>query len=192
MTNVTVYIGVGANRTNIATFPATAKLGNLTYSAQKNVYIAVVPINGRLTSNFTITYAVNGTAIVADDSYMSSFLKTAIGIIVGFVIGIIAILAGIFYWKRGAGTKVKDYLNKVQELKDQKAQKLKEEEEKLQKIENGDKEKEKAAEEEAERNKKKNEHIEDDEEDEDEEEDDDPHEMDQRNASEAEREPINI
>ena len=184
MTNVTVYIGVGANRTNIVTFPATTKLGNLTYSAQKNVYIAVVPINGRLTSNFTITYAVNGTAIVADDSYMSSFLKTAIGIIVGFVIGIIAILAGIFYWKRGAGTKVKDYLNKVQELKDYKAQKLKEEEEKLQKIEN-------AAEEEAERNKKKNEHIEDDEEDEDEEEDDDPHEMDQRNASEAEREPMN-
>lgn len=96
MSNVTVYIGIDSTtRSTVSNFTTINSTGNYTVSATKNFYLAVLPVNGRLISNFTMIYRLVGSKIPEDTSFADAFWPKAIGIVVG-VLAFFAILIG--FW----------------------------------------------------------------------------------------------
>jgi len=72
----------------------------------QNFFIAVLPINGMLTSNFTMSYYINGQTFQQTNNFAASFWQKAIGILVG-VFSFIAISLGMYFWIQKYGSVAK-------------------------------------------------------------------------------------
>jgi hypothetical protein len=100
--NVTAYVGTGLTRATVTNVTQITNATNFTIAATSNFYIAVVPINSRLTSNFTMNYKLAGSVIPEDTSFEDAFWPKAIGIVVG-VLAFVGISLGVYMYAQKHG-----------------------------------------------------------------------------------------
>lgn len=67
--NVTAYIGQGSSRDTVTSFTHITSTTSFYVPGLQNFYIAVIPVNGMLTSNFTMSYYINAQTFAQTNNY---------------------------------------------------------------------------------------------------------------------------